>query len=663
MAEPKSPAPQAPGAHQFRADIEGLRAIAVLLVVGAHYAVPGLAGGFVGVDVFFVISGYLISALLVREVEGSGRIALWRFYANRLRRLLPALLTMVCLSALAARYVLPLSQQPAQGQAAAMASGWLSNFYFALADVDYFAAHNEHNAFLHSWSLGVEEQFYLLWPPLVLLCWTWARGQWRRQCAAAAALALLSLALCWAWTRGAQPMLAYYLMPARAWQFAAGALIWLALRQRVPTPQQALRVQWLGVLLLLASLRCLGPTTAYPGLWALLPTLATCAFLWAGATPAPARAMAWLSSRPLLGLGRLSYAWYLWHWPVLVLAQELVPVQGSWGGSTMALGISLLAALATHHLVEQPLRFGRLAQLRPGWQIAAALALMLLCAALTWGWARSAQQQLDRAAAAQDAYTQAVRDMPAFYRDRCDDWHRSDALKPCRYGNAATGQKVVLWGDSIGTQWFPALQQLFDLQQWELIVLVKSACPIVDETLFYQRIGREYRECSVWRERALAWLAQQRVQYLFMGSALYPQLSAAQWREGTARILARLAPDVGAVYVIEPNPSLAFHGPDCLRAQPPHSCHSSAQNLQRTQQVQALQQAVAAQPRAHWLATAALVCPNGRCAAQQPGPDGQETVVFRDQQHLTARFAAQASESFRVQMGPLAPPAPPALPR
>ncbi len=637
-------------ASRFRGDIEGLRAVAVLLVIAAHYALPGFAGGFVGVDIFFVISGYLITALLVREHEETGRIALLRFYANRLRRLLPALLTMLVVCTAAAWLLLPMNQQPAQNLGAAMAAWWVSNFYFAFSDVDYFAAETVQNVFLHTWSLGIEEQFYLAWPLLTMLCIAWARGAGWRLAFAGLVFSVLSLGICLAWTYGREPMLAYYLMPARAWQFAAGALTWLGTRQYVPTALQARAMAWVGGLMLLGSMVFVGPHISYPGVWALLPTFAACAFLAAGTAPTPSRCSVVLACGPLRGIGRLSYSWYLWHWPVLVIGQELVPVHGSLGGTTMALGISLLAAMATHHWIEKPVRFGRMAQWRHGWQVVLLVGLMFVFSTLMLLSNRHAQQLLDDASAAQNAYTQAMRDTPSLYRDRCDDWYHSDELKPCRYGNRSTGEKVVLWGDSIGAQWFPAITQMFDLQQWEVIVLTKSSCPLVDEPFFYARIGREYTECATWRDRAMKWLQQEKVRYLFMGSAAYPELSVQQWTQGTQRILQRLAPSLEVIYVLETSPSLPFHGPNCIREKLPEGCRSPMANLQRQQVAQALQATVQAQPNAHWLATAAFVCPNGMCDALHRDQAGREIAAFRDNQHLTASFAALAAPYFTAQM-------------
>lgn len=225
----------------FRSDIEGLRAIAILLVVAAHAGVPWLAGGFIGVDVFFVLSGFLITGKLVHEATTTGRIQLLPFYVRRLRRLLPALLMMLLVVGVASRWLLSPAALGEQFLTAQMAALWLSNWYFALGNLDYFAPGSETNLYLHTWSLGVEEQFYLVWPALVL--WLLARdgergiarlriGMW--------AVLLASLLACIALTRTA-PLLAFYMMPLRAWQFAAGALVWLMFARTPPASRSLTR--------------------------------------------------------------------------------------------------------------------------------------------------------------------------------------------------------------------------------------------------------------------------------------------------------------------------------------------------------------------------------------------------------------------------------------
>ncbi|MGC1549941.1 MAG: acyltransferase, partial [Rhodanobacter sp.] len=211
----------------YRSDVEGLRAVAILLVVAVHAGVPWLAGGFVGVDVFFVLSGFLITGLLVQEISDTGRLRFMDFYVRRLRRLLPALLVMLLVICALAALLLAPSEQRDQADAAGMAALWLSNIHFAFAQQSYFAPGTETNLFLHTWSLGVEEQFYLIWP--ALLVWLLGRDGQRGMARLKIGMFVLiavSLLACVMLTYQA-PQLAFYMMPLRAWQFAAGALVWL----------------------------------------------------------------------------------------------------------------------------------------------------------------------------------------------------------------------------------------------------------------------------------------------------------------------------------------------------------------------------------------------------------------------------------------------------
>lgn len=635
----------------FRPDIEGLRAIAVLLVIGAHYAVPGLAGGFIGVDIFFVISGYLITGILVREHEATGRIALQSFYANRLRRLLPALALMLSISSVLIAWLLPASTHPAQSQAALAAALWASNLLLAFDQLDYFEAAVSSNAFLHTWSLGVEEQFYLLWPLLLVLVLPWARVKKQRLATFLLCVAFWSLFLCLAWVYTQQPMLAFYMMPARAWQFAAGALAWWGVRQRSVSGRQAVVAGWIGVALIALSLISIGPQTTYPGLWALLPTLGSVALLWAGSgksQKSPVNTV--LCAAPMQGIGRLSYSWYLWHWPMLVIGQHLQALYGYAEHARLALLASLLAsllaAILTHRLIENPIRFGKLAWLRPGVQLFLALGLMALASHQFLRWSIDAQLWLVQHGNSPEVNASA--DLPLIYQHGCVASFRSDTLNPCTYGSLSAQKTAVLIGDSVGAQWFPAVAKMHDLHEWKIVVLTKSSCPFVDEPVFSSRMGREFTECTTWRNRVVEWLQQNPAQRLFMGSTRY-DFSPEQWRQGTQRILERIAPHMQAIYIIEASPSLPFSGPDCLQQQQAERCQAKFNDPRHVPTSTALQQAIQQYPNARWLATGDFVCPKGLCQAQRRIAD-KEIVIFRDEQHVTASFAATAAAHFLAQM-------------
>ncbi len=356
---------QRPSESRFRPDLEGFRGIAILLVLLCHARLPGAEAGFIGVDVFFVLSGFLITGLLVDERRRTGQIRLGSFYARRARRILPAAIVVLAGTLLAAQLFLSPLDLPRVADDALAASLSVANVRFALDATDYFAPVAA-SPVLHYWSLGVEEQFYLLWPVLLLLA-TRAR---RPRLAMALLITVVlagSFALSLVMTASNGPW-AYYLLPTRAWQLAAGGLLAHAvpLLGRMPRAIAAL-VGWVGVGLLGAGLVVIGPMTEYPGLAALLPTLGAAAIIASGGRAgSPGRIV--LATPPLRWLGRISYSLYLWHWPILVLGPVALGLASSEEGPAegdllVRLGLVLVAvvlAALSWRLVEEPFRRGRL---------------------------------------------------------------------------------------------------------------------------------------------------------------------------------------------------------------------------------------------------------------------------------------------------------------
>uniref|UniRef100_UPI002253BF9B acyltransferase family protein n=1 Tax=Dyella silvatica TaxID=2992128 RepID=UPI002253BF9B len=485
----------------FRADIEGLRAIAIVLVVAAHAKLPGFQGGFVGVDVFFVLSGYLITALLVSEMSETGRLDLMGFYARRFRRLLPGLLTMLLVSCLLASLLLSPNQQMAQAEAAASAALWISNFHFAFSRLDYFSAGAESSLFLHTWSLGVEEQFYLVWPILLVL----TLGLWQGKLAVVRRLPwlrvvmtlviMVSLTACVCLTR-TQPAQAFYMMPTRAWQFGLGALTWLCLRQSNESRWAAKLpvLGWLGLTMIVGVAMLYSTDLPYPGLRAMVPSLGAALVIASGAGATqhghgPARL---LSTRLFQAFGKISYSWYLWHWPILLLGAAWFGYV-SLGYRLGLVAISLILALLSYRLVESPIRQRASLVARPSFSVVVAVLTMLMASTLCLRWQDMASDPLRHPE--QVRISSAHVDSPVIYGMGCDDWYHSAEVKPCHFGAEQAQHTAVLIGDSIGAQWFPAINRTFDRPGWQLLVITKSACAMVDKPQFYVRIGREYVEC------------------------------------------------------------------------------------------------------------------------------------------------------------------------
>ncbi|WP_268920629.1 acyltransferase family protein [Sandarakinorhabdus rubra] len=331
---------------QYRREIDGLRAVAVVPVI-LHHAAPGLlGGGFVGVDVFFVISGYLITAILAADIAG-GRFSLARFYERRARRILPALFVVV-LACLPFAWALMWPMQLREfGQSIVAVVLFVSNLFFWRKS-GYFADVTQIKPLIHTWSLGVEEQFYLLFPLLLLALWKLGP---RRAMLAIAGLALLSLLGSeWASTRA--PTANFYLAPTRAWELLAGSLCALALNGRPQPASQALSL--LGLVLLVAAFLLLDEQVRFPGFSALLPVMGTVLIIF-HATP-QTMAGRLLGTRPFVGIGLVSYSAYLWHQPIFAFARLAVGHEPPWPVMAALAGLTMLLAWASWRFVEQPFR-------------------------------------------------------------------------------------------------------------------------------------------------------------------------------------------------------------------------------------------------------------------------------------------------------------------
>ena len=352
----------------------------MLAVLWYHIGLPGMPGGFTGVDIFFVISGFLITGLLLRQHEASGRIDLRHFYSRRLRRILPAVLATIAVTMVVAALVLAPLQVPSIAQDGAAAALSLGNVRFALESADYFAT-TDPSPFRHLWSLGVEEQFYLVWPALLILGLRFIRS---RPAIAMAVGALTVGSFVFAlWLTESFAPWAFYSLPSRLWELSLGGLLavaagWLA---RVPR-FMLMPFGWAGVGLVAAAVILIDGATPYPGSAALLPTLGAAALIVGGA----GGPVGWLLTRePVRFVGRISYSLYLWHWPILVLPSlavgEPLPIVVS-----CALGLSsVLVAAASWRLIEEPFRRGRVWVRRPRLVVATALATAIAVAGLSVG--------------------------------------------------------------------------------------------------------------------------------------------------------------------------------------------------------------------------------------------------------------------------------------
>jgi len=381
MARPVAPVP--PTHADRRGDIEGLRAIAVVLVVLFHASIGGFSGGFVGVDVFFVISGFLITGLLLRERQASGTISLSTFYSRRARRLLPAAILVLLVTLGVSILVLPPLLIPGVATDTAAAALYVSNMGFAMQATDYFAAGQAPSPILHFWSLGVEEQFYLFWPVIVLLVARGASQPGRRVGVALFAIAGTSFAFALWLTSAAQPW-AFFSLPARAWELALGGILALAgTRLRLVPERAAAAAGWIGVALIVLAGTALNEATPFPGFAALLPTVGAALVIVSGARVTAAGPARLLGTAIPRFLGRISYSLYLWHWPVLVLPAVAASVPLPLTERIALVIVAVVLAAATYRWVEDPLRRGRFIGSLPRRNLAMAGALTLAVAMIS----------------------------------------------------------------------------------------------------------------------------------------------------------------------------------------------------------------------------------------------------------------------------------------
>jgi peptidoglycan/LPS O-acetylase OafA/YrhL len=606
------------GEHQrFRPDVEGLRAVAIVLVV-LYHAHAGLApGGYVGVDVFFVISGFLITGQLVRELRTGGRISFLAFYARRARRILPAAMLTVIVTAVASALLLdPLAARRALDD---LPSGvyFGANVHFAAQGADYFNAGLSPSPIQHFWSLAVEEQFYIVWPLLLVvssLVWLRVRRRSGRErvqrpvigavIVVLAILAAISLIASIRQTT-TSPSWAYFSIVTRAWELAVGAVVALALPLVARLDRRlAIPLSWVGLSCVALAAALFSDTTSYPGDSALLPVLGTAAVICGGSALASRRfgAEALLRTLPFQRVGAWSYSWYLWHWPALVLAAGVVGHSLSEIQAVAVAVVSLLIAVMSFVLLERPIRRIEIVARRPALGLGAgaalaatAIAIVALSGSLIGPLASTAAAPVTLTAQRKLASSSLRADliagartikMPSNLRPRlsaiasalpriiangCEVGFGRDQIKPCIYGDRRSHSTAVLFGDSHAGHWFDALNWISNRRHWRLVVVTKEGCTPAEVT---------FRDdpnslCARWREKAKARIGRLHPALVIVSWARWMEPLASQkagiptgyggpWQDGLAAIFQFLRRSAKQVIFISDTPYLPQSTPDCV---------------------------------------------------------------------------------------------------
>jgi peptidoglycan/LPS O-acetylase OafA/YrhL len=659
-----------PRARGFRPDIEGLRAVAIVSVLLCHAGVPFLAGGYVGVDVFFVISGFLITKLLVGEMESRGTISLRGFYARRAKRLLPlSALLLAVVGVLSIVIFSPLRATETSGDIISSAL-YVANWHFAAQSVDYFAQGLEPSPVLHLWSLAIEEQFYLVWPTMMLAATWWVR---RRKKAVRPTLRLLVLVVFVAslvagiLLTDATPAAAYFSTFARGWELALGAALALLGTVKLPRPAAA-TIGWLGLAAIVYACFAFDAQTAFPGVAALVPCFGAAALILAGTSvfAKPGWAPEWvLALPPVRHVGRVSYAWYLWHWPFLIFAAAL------FGPLSVAAGLAVVAAAwvpsyASHLLVEDPVRRARGLARLPNRALllgAACTAVAVLSGVLvsnlqpTFRTAASDEvagaaalpeqpQPQQTASAVRPNPLRARADRSRVFYDGCLVGIEGTNSNRCLYGDPHGKRTVILFGDSHAMQYFPPLEALANEKGWRLVALTKAECSPGEVKIRSMVADREYSQCDEWRESALERIETGDENSIVVmsgdtaytaygphGEELSGEKNAEVLQEGYEKTLRRIQAAGPKTVVIRDTPASSADVPSCVSEDLQH-LQSCAFPRPQEPDREFDKRAAEMVPNTHLIDLTAEICPSELCRAVIGN-----ALVYRDKSHLTATFA------------------------
>ncbi|MEQ9337803.1 MAG: acyltransferase family protein [Miltoncostaeaceae bacterium] len=662
--------PRRPGRIPFRGDIEGLRGVGTIWVLAYHAGVPLTTGGYVGLDIFFVMSGFLITALLVHEAEKDGRIDIPRFFARRIRRLLPSTVAVLAFIMAAAWAIMTPLQREGVAQDVVAAALYVVNWRFVDQQTDYLSAGLDASPGQHFWSLSVEEQFYAVWPFVaVAALWLALRKGWPFRLVAGLGVGAIGLALfiyALDHTREAAGA-AYFSTLSRGWAFAIGCGIALIPVAWVRMPRWGASLAVVGgMAALLWCTVTFDETTLFPAPMGLIPVLATAAIILAGVAHADSLAARALNFRPARFIGRISYSWYLWHWPLLVFAAVLWG-DLSWQVNVVVVAVSFLPTMVAHHLVEERFRYPRTdAARRPRRAFAiaagctAAISAIGVVAYLSTPSVPTASASeavgarvllnggesslQENAAAVRPNPKTAIRDRGQADHDGClieQDDLRSPA---CVYGDPRGRATMVLFGDSFAMQYFPALNRIAKARNWRFVVLTKSGCTPADVAMYNSQFRRRYTECERWRRHTLVRIARERPSLVIVGNSdlhltmqdgerLDREPAARALQAGLVRTLRTLRRTRAQVAVIRGNPRSGKDVRGCVS--------SSLRNLERCafsksrgyQHRQVNVRAARAVRGARLIDPSGVLCPGRLC----PAVIGN-VLVYRNSDHITATY-------------------------
>ena len=687
---PPRPAP-APGAARpgpqrwegigFRPDIQGLRAVAVMLVLLSHAGFAFAPGGYVGVDVFFVISGFLITSLLVKELFDTGGISLAGFFSRRARRILPAATVVTVATVLGVWLWYPITRFEEVMRDAFTVVTYVVNYRFVIESNEYLNADQMPSPFQQYWSLAVEEQFYLLWPLMLLILLVMVNRIPRQALHAAIALTVAVLVLSLiasVLVTESNRSTAYYATHTRAWELAGGALLALTLPAWRRTPRFIAHLLGVaGLAAVVASAVAYDGQTAFPGYTALLPVAGTMLLIVAGTARGKNLVSSVLATGPFQFVGKISYSLYLWHWPVLILSPLALDVEPSLLFNVILLLCTFALAQLSYQYIETPIRNARFLKANHSWGLATGVACSLLAIGMIITLSSAGtgsggspvdldtveerddltqlQMELREAIGAESVPEGLVpsleavgNDSPVVYEDGCHlEFDSVSWPENCTYGDVDSDVTVVLMGDSHAAQWFPALNAVAEDKGWKLLPRTKSSCTPVDTPIDNTIWGREYHECEQARGNIFDEIDSiQPDLVIFAGyettemTGRNGEAATDRWIEGWESTIERVGASAAGMVVIADTLEASESIPDCVDAHRDtlQDCNMSiAENVrepERRERTMERQQELGVDviDPLEWF------CYEGICPVVVDG-----VLVYRDSNHVTTPYSRALS--------------------
>ncbi|MBZ9661686.1 acyltransferase [Mesorhizobium sp. ESP-6-4] len=637
----------APGG--FRPEIQGLRGLAVAFVVIFHVWPAALPGGYVGVDIFFVISGFLITGLLTRMALSEDGISLVGFYTRRVRRLLPAAIVALLVTLAGTLLFVSDAWWEETAKQVIASAIYMQNWRLAEQAVDYLGAEDAPSPVQHFWSLSIEEQFYIVWPLLMMAALWWARRRGRSPMQTLVfVLGVVmagSLAASVALTRS-DPAWAYFVTHTRVWELALGGLLALTSDRFRPNGRVRTAVAVAGILAALASAMLFSSSTDFPGFKALLPTLGTALIIAAGNVRMGR--FRGLDIAMLRYVGDRSYSIYLWHWPLIIFYAAQRGAIGLADGVLLIVAILVVSELS-YRFVEQPYRHSRSS---PAWRpLIDGTVAVGLCVAVAGGLVYAIDRQpIDTgligtpnypgpaALLANAVVPQGVKplpplskigsDVPVIYRMKCHQQQKGTDATGCQLGDPAGTRTIVVMGDSHAAQWVPAVDKIAKDRKWRLVTFTKAACPVTRVTILDD--GKPYQQCALWREKVLAEIAKLKPDFVITSQSNYTSVAQGAMIEGLRSVWGELTSQGVRVVAIRNTPFSLFDPRTCLGTDPA-KCINPRAEVER-ENIYAL--------AARSVAGVTVVDMNDALCGKDSCPAVVgNIVVLRDNHHLTATYA------------------------